>query len=91
VILGWSLERQPALRRRRACEAAPEPSDTGLDEEAVRTALRDELGFDPLALGPPPMPERARRLDWASLLQRVFHADILQCPCGGRRKVTAFS
>jgi len=36
------------------------------------------------------MPERARRLDWAALLQRVFQADVLQCACGGRRKVTAF-
>jgi hypothetical protein len=63
----------------------------GEDEEAVRAALRDELGFDPLALGPPPMPERARRLEWASLLERVFKEDILQCAsCGGSRKVTAF-
>ncbi len=36
------------------------------------------------------MPERTRRLDWASLLQRVFRVDILKCRCGGRRKVTAF-
>jgi hypothetical protein len=64
--------REPAMRRHRGCEAAARHSDTGLDEEAVRTALRDELGFDPLALGPPPMPDRARRLDWASLLHRVF-------------------
>jgi hypothetical protein len=64
--------REPALRRRRGCEAVQERSDTGLAEEAVRAALRDEIGFDPLALGPPPMPERARRLEWASLLERVF-------------------
>jgi hypothetical protein len=36
------------------------------------------------------MPERTRRLDWASLLQRVFQADLLQCACWGTRKVTAF-
>ncbi len=37
------------------------------------------------------MPERARRLEWASLLERVFKEDILQCAsCRGRRKVTAF-
>jgi hypothetical protein len=55
------------------------------------SARDDELGFDPLALGPPPMPERARRLDWASLLERVFFgghsaARLLR----GSRKVTAF-
>jgi hypothetical protein len=83
--------RKPAPRRRRGREATPRHSNTGLDEEAVRAALRDELGLDPLALGPPPMPERARRLDWASLLHRVFQEDILHCAsCGGRRKVTAF-
>lgn len=46
--------REPGSRRRRGCEAAPRHSNTGLDEEAVRPALRDELIFDPLALGPPP-------------------------------------
>jgi hypothetical protein len=82
--------REPALRRRRACKAAKD-SDPGLDEEAVGTALRDELGFNPLALGSPPMPERARRLDWASLVHRVFQEDILQsAACEGRREVTAF-
>ena len=32
---------------------------------------------------PPPPP----RLDWASLHQRTFGNDVLQCPCGGRRTV----
>ena len=31
-----------------------------------------------------------RRLNWAELLKRVFAADVLACPCGGRRTVTAF-
>ena len=103
--------RKPTRRRRRGCEPASEQSAAGLSDEAIREALSEELGFNPLALGPPPMPERARRLDWASLLQRVSRADIcdlksqtrrvaasrryqfrvLQCACGGRRKVTAFS
>jgi hypothetical protein len=33
---------------------------------------------------------RARRLPWADLLRRVFAEDILHCPCGGHRSVTAF-
>jgi hypothetical protein len=31
-----------------------------------------------------------RRLPWADLLRRVFAQDVLACPCGGRRTVTAF-
>jgi hypothetical protein len=37
------------------------------------------------------MPPRKPRLPWADLLKRVFGDDVLQCPCGGRRKVVAFS
>jgi len=29
---------------------------------------------------PPPAPERPRRLDWSSLLARVFQEDVLRCP-----------
>jgi hypothetical protein len=36
------------------------------------------------------MPPRPRRLPWADLLKRVFGDDVLQCPCGGRRKMVAF-
>jgi hypothetical protein len=36
------------------------------------------------------MPPRKRRLPWADLLKRVFGDDVLQCPCGGRRKMVAF-
>ncbi len=31
----------------------------------------------------------AGRLPWADLLRRVFAADVLQCPCGGRRSIIA--
>jgi hypothetical protein len=33
---------------------------------------------------------RARRLPWADLLRRVFAEDVLHCPCGGHRSITAF-
>jgi hypothetical protein len=26
------------------------------------------------------------RIDWASLLRRVYLEDVLACPCGGRRR-----
>ena len=31
-----------------------------------------------------------RRIPWAELLLRVFRADVLACPCGGRRVVLAY-
>lgn len=39
----------------------------------------------------PPADERAAdtRMKWAECLRRAFHFDVLQCPCGGRRKVLA--
>jgi len=38
---------------------------------------------------PPKMP-RAFRIDWASLLKRVFAVDVLRCvKCDGRRRVLA--
>jgi len=36
----------------------------------------------------PDVPRRPR-LDWATLLQRTFGADLWTCPCGGKRKVLA--
>lgn len=29
------------------------------------------------------------RIDWASLLKRVFLEDVLVCPCGGRRRIVS--
>lgn len=37
---------------------------------------------------PTPLPPRPRT-DWASLLRHTFQLDVLQCPCGGRRRVLA--
>ena len=36
-----------------------------------------------------PLP-RDRYLPWADLLRRVYRVDVLRCPCGGTRQVTAF-
>jgi hypothetical protein len=41
----------------------------------------------------PELPKQRRpdaRIPWATLLLRIFKEDVLACPCGGRRKVTAF-
>ena len=37
---------------------------------------------------PTPLPHRPRT-DWATLLRHSFGLDVLQCPCGGRRRVLA--
>jgi hypothetical protein len=29
------------------------------------------------------------RIDWASLLRRIYLEDVLACPCGGRRRIIA--
>jgi hypothetical protein len=34
-------------------------------------------------------PRFATRIDWATLLQRVYDFDALACPCGGRLRVIA--
>ncbi len=39
----------------------------------------------------PPASVLARRLDWASILERVFGPDVTECPrCGDRLRVLAF-
>jgi len=42
----------------------------------------------PRSSAPTPKPKRPR-LDWASLHQRTFGTDVLQCPCGGRRSISS--
>ena len=41
------------------------------------------------SLGAGIVPPVGARIDWASLLRRVYLVDILACPCGGRRSVVA--
>ena len=37
---------------------------------------------------PPDDPERKRRLDWATLMQRAWQTDVLECPnCRGRMRL----
>jgi hypothetical protein len=47
---------------------------------------RAELPF-PAQPAPPPPPRP--RVDWATLLRHSFNLDVLQCPCGGRRRLLA--
>jgi hypothetical protein len=36
-----------------------------------------------------PPPPRSRNYTWAELMKRVFLVDVLQCPCGGSRRLIA--
>ena len=57
-------------------------------------AARPQPPTAPAPADSPPAPTPVRRPDsrfpWAELLQRIFLIDVLACPCGGRRKITAF-
>jgi hypothetical protein len=66
---------------------------------APNARLRPVVITKPVA-SPPPSPPPTRvpqsapsrersHIDWATLRRRTFGTDVLQCPCGGRRKVTA--
>jgi len=60
------------------------PTLAHVDPELLLTVLGEPA--DEASL----LPVRQRRLDWASLLRRVFQIDILQCPrCQGRLTVLA--
>jgi hypothetical protein len=37
----------------------------------------------------PAQPAPRPRVDWATLLRHSFDLDVLQCPCGGRRRILA--
>ena len=76
----------------RAKESDPKPISppdaatdlTRVDPDLLLTMLGDPK--DEASL----LPIRQRRLDWASLLRRTFHDDLLRCPkCGGHLEVLA--
>jgi len=65
------------------------PASTWRPKIIALVEPRDQTGRHPRQLGAEQQP-RQRRLDWASLLKRVFAIDILVCArCGGRRVVLA--
>jgi hypothetical protein len=45
---------------------------------------------DPTTSGEAKAERRPSTIPWSELLLRVFREDVLACPCGGRRVVTAF-
>jgi hypothetical protein len=63
------------------CESgitAPPPAATWDPPPSARTSLGDGIVLPVYA-----------RIDWASLIRRVYLDDVLACPCGRRRRVVA--
>ena len=60
--------------------STPAPTAVSAPAPLARTAKTS------LGAGLPPV---YARVDWASLLRRVYLEDVLACPCGGRRRVVA--
>ena len=59
-------------------QGVPLPGAEGVPPQAPRTSLATAV-VRPVGA----------RIDWASLLKRIFLEDVLDCPCGGRRRVLA--
>jgi hypothetical protein len=98
IVRGHAEEKKPPPEERKLEPKRPDqpPSMAAARAEGGPLPPRAPLGeerpsaVDWLSMGPPPFPERPRRLDWPALLLRVFENDVLACRCGGRRKVLAF-
>ena len=77
-VFGPNARLRPVVTRlgREVPEAPPPPpcAQASLPLEAEEKSAR-----------PPPRP----RIDWATLLRHTFGLDVLECPCGGRRRVLA--
>jgi hypothetical protein len=58
--------------------AAAEPRDETPSPRGPRTSLSAGIVTPGYA-----------RIDWATLLRRIYLDDVLACPCGGRRHVVA--
>lgn len=75
---------------------APRPAEAA---KPVRPRKKRREEGEPAAEAPPRGPRTSlgagvvtpcyARVDWASLLRRVYLVDVLSCPCGGRRALLA--
>jgi hypothetical protein len=78
------VPRSPKVRRR--CRSLTMCRDQ-LELPLLKPAARiGDAGL--LVKAPAPRP---RELSWADLLRRTFASEILNCACGGRRRVAAFA
>lgn len=67
----------------------PDAVASSPDEQprSAQNAASTEPGKpEPARNDPSPSERRTRRIDWATLLKRVYDIDAMRCPCGGRLK-----
>jgi hypothetical protein len=85
----WVLEpratQEPTPGAGTKLRLVPEVAEPGQPEQREAT----HGGEPPPAEERNPGPPRPPRLDWATLQQRTYGADVWACPCGGKRKVLA--
>ena len=70
-------------------DIVPHPSHPAFPTEERATehdSSTSPPNHHPTARSPPP---RSRNYTWAELMKRVFLVDVLQCPCGGSRRLIA--
>jgi len=72
-------------------KAKKEPGDaSAILAPAPRDASEDAMPGGPrTSLGTGVAKPVGARIDWASLIRRVYLDDVLACPCGGRRRILA--
>jgi hypothetical protein len=74
--------RKPKAKRKKKSK---QKGATKVDPEPAARAPRTALGAGLIDA----MHVRRTRIDWASLLRRIYLEDVLACPCGGRRRLVA--
>jgi hypothetical protein len=70
-----------------AAKAAPSLAEHGRPKDVASTPPPGATTAPRTSLGAGIVPQPYARIDWASLLRRVFLEDVLACPCGGRRRI----
>jgi hypothetical protein len=91
-----------AMRPASSNGAEPSPAIARKKKKASAVASAAVVAPRPPARDETPPPRETRtslgagivspcyaRIDWASLLRRIYLEDVLACPCGGRRHVVA--
>jgi hypothetical protein len=84
----------PGKKKRTMTKDAPTAASPTIvrDAETSTTSARScetTTLREPRTLGACMIQSVGARVDWASLIRRVYLEDILACPCGGRRRVVA--
>ncbi|XXT23955.1 transposase [Sorangium sp. So ce429] len=100
VLASGSSWRAAVVPHGPAATGAPVPEKNKKSATAPPTCANDITAPPPAATQHPPASARTSlgdgivrpvyaRIDWASLIRRVYLEDVLACPCGGRRRVVA--